>query len=200
MFAMLYYKDPSTGQEIGRAFSISSSPSSNYFEFMIAMVHGQMTSKLEVAKPGDVYWISAPYGQFKFDINSGERFLFIAGGTGIAPFFSMFRYAKSLGKKMDACMICSVKYPYEVIKTDDLDAMISEGLKLSVTVTRPQPEDNWKGLTGHIDANMIKNCVPDFVGRDCYICGPPAFVSALKQAVMSLGVSEKAIKAEMWGE
>jgi glycine betaine catabolism B len=199
MFAMLYYKDPKTGEEIGRAFSIASIPQSDRFEFMIAMVHGQMTSKLEVANVGDVYALSAPYGQFKFDANSGDKYLFIAGGTGVAPFFSINRYAKAIGKKMDACMIYSVKYPFDIIKKDELDQMAAEGLKLTITVTRPAPGDGWTGATGHIDGDMIKKCAPDFMERDIYLCGPPAFVAALKQVVACLGVNEKAIKAEMWG-
>lgn len=200
MFAMLYYRDPATGQEIGRAFSIANAPPSNYFEFMIAMIHGQITSKLEVAKAGDIYWISAPYGEFKFDIDPGKKFMFIAGGTGIAPFFSAIRYAKSAGKKIDACMLYSIRHPYDVIKKDELEEFVNDGLKLTTTVTRPQPDDQWAGPTGHIDAEMIKKFIPDFAERQCYICGPPTFVAALKEAIVSLGMDERSIKNEMWGE
>lgn len=200
MFAMLYYKNQATGEEIGRAFSIANAPPSDYFEFMVAMVRGQLTSKLEEAKIGDVYCISAPYGQFKFDINACKKFLFIAGGTGVAPFFSMMRYAKSLGKSIDANMLYSIKYPYEIINESELDGFVAGGMKLTVTVTRPQPGDTWSGQTGHINEEMIKSCVPDFAERACYICGPPTFVNAMKQLMVSLGINEKEIKAEMWGE
>jgi ferredoxin-NADP reductase len=200
MFAMLFYKDPGTGEEIGRAFSIANEPPSTYFEFMIAMIHGQMTSKLEQANAGDVYYISAPYGQFKFDINSCKKPLFIAGGTGIAPFFSMLRFAKSVGISMSANMIYSIRYPYDIIEKDVLDGFVSDGIKLTITVTRPQPGDGWTGQTGHIDAEMIKKYAPDFAGRECYICGPPNFVKAIKEVVMGLGVPEGTIRAEMWGE
>ncbi len=200
MFAMLCYKDPATGQEISRAFSIANAPPSDSFEFMIAMVHGQITSKLEVAKIGDVYWLSAPYGQFKFEIKPDEKFLFIAGGTGVAPFFSMMRYAKSTGQKIDASMLYSIKHPYDFIGKAEMDVYVADGLKLTTTVTRPQPEDQWTGPTGHVDAEMIRKYVPDFAGRVCYICGPPNFVNAMKQALVSLGIEERSIKAEMWGE
>lgn len=203
MFAMLYYKDSVNGEEIGRAFSIANSPPSDYLEFMIAMIHGKLTSKLETAKIGDLYSVSAPYGQFKFNIDEGAKFLFLAGGTGIAPFFSMLRFVKSTGKNIDANMIYSIRYPYEIIEKRELDALSSDAslkFRISVTVTRPQPNDGWTGLTGHVNADMIKQCAPDFAERICYICGPPAFVKALKDALVSLGVNERSIKAEMWGE
>lgn len=201
MFAMLQYKNSSTGETIARAFSIANSPPSDSLEFIIALIHGKFTSKLDTAKEGDLYYVSAPYGQFKFDINSSEKFLFLAGGTGIAPFMSMLRYAKRLGSGMDAYMIYSTKYANELIYEDEIERYCeSPRFKITITVTRPQPGDGWTGVTGHVNADMISKNVPDLKERISYICGPPAFVKAVKEALVSLGIEEKNIKAEMWGE
>ncbi len=199
MFAMLEYRNES--YKVARAFSIANAPPSDYFEFLIALIHGQLTSRLEAAKTGDVYYLSAPYGQFKFDIESASKLLFLAGGTGLAPFLSMLRQAKSLSKKIDCVLLYSVKYPDEIINKEELNAMGQElGMKLTVTVTRPKEGDGWNGETGHVDAEMILRHTADFKERTAYICGPPAFVKGLKEALVSLGVNERSIKAEMWGE
>lgn len=201
MFAMLQYKDPSTGEAIARAFSIANSPPSEELEFIIALIHGKITSKLEAAKVGDLYSVSAPYGQFKFEIGSNEKFLFLAGGTGIAPFMSMLRYARQLNAKIDTKMIYSTKFANEMIYTDELgDYIKNSKFQLTTTVTRPAEGDGWTGLTGHVNAEMMSRSVPDLKERVSYICGPPAFVKACKEALLSLGVDEKDIKAEMWGE
>ena len=201
MFAMLAYKDGKTGEEIARAYSISSVPNADYFDFIITMIHGQLTSKLEVAKPGDVYYISAPYGQFKIDADPRKKFLFLAGGSGLVPFLSAIEYVKSKGSCIDANMMYSVRFPYEIICKDELQGLVDCAmLKLTVTVTRPKEGDGWTGQTGRIDAEMIKKYVPDLAERTSYICGPMAFVNALKGALMELGVAEKEIMAEMWGE
>lgn len=201
MFAMLQYVDKGTGKAVARAFSIANPPPSDRLEFIVALIHGQLTSKLEEAKVGDIYGVSAPYGQFKFDLASGKKVLFLAGGTGIAPFMSMIRYAKQQGADLDTNMIYSTKYPDEIIYKDELDVLQKgQGFKLEITVTRPQPGDGWTGLTGHADADMIKKCAPDYMERVSYICGPPAFVKALKEALIGLGVDERSIRAEMWGE
>ena len=99
MFAMLTYTDTQTGKKISRAFSMANPPSSDKLQFFISMIGGQLTSKLAEVKVGDVYYISAPYGQFKFDLNSGNKFLFLAGGTGLAPFYSMLEFMISKGAK-----------------------------------------------------------------------------------------------------
>ncbi len=199
MFIMLYYK-ANTPDEIGRAYSIASAPGSKVLELIISMVHGRLTSKLEEAHAGDIYHVSGPYGQFKFDPNKNKKVLFIAGGTGIAPFLSMLRYIKEKGIGIDVVLMYSVRYPNEIIRKAELEEMEkSMGLKLVVTVTRPQPGDNWSGETGHINEDMVKREVPDFAERDPYICGPPAFSNAMKLVLKNIGIDESKIMAEMWG-
>ncbi len=199
MFAMLTYKDNNTKEEITRAYSIANAPPADYFEFFISMVGGKLTSKLAEAKIGDIYYISAPYGQFKFEYGEDKKYLFLAGGTGIAPFFSMLRYAKSKNKKIDIKMIYSVKYPYDIINKSELDSFSNIGLEWHATVTRYDNTMEWDGLKGHIDSGMIKNIVNDYNNREAYICGPPAFVDAMKKALDELGVDKTKIKAEFWG-
>jgi ferredoxin-NADP reductase len=199
MFIMLYYK-ANTPDEIGRAYSIASAPGSEIIELFISMVHGRLTSKLEEAKVGDIYHISGPYGQFKFNPSANKKVLFIAGGTGISPFMSMLRFIKSRGLQIDVSLLYSVRYPYEIIRRSELEELEkSIGAKIVVTVTRPQPGDNWNGETGHINEDMVRRRVPDFMERDPYICGPPAFSNAMKQVLKNIGIEESKIRAEMWG-
>ncbi|MEM0201274.1 MAG: FAD-binding oxidoreductase [Candidatus Micrarchaeaceae archaeon] len=201
MFAMVEYRNESTGEKISRAFSIANSPPTNTLEFLISMIHGKFTSKLDTAKINDRYYISAPYGQFKFDIKNENKLLFLAGGTGIAPFMSMIRQMESTKTKTDCKILYSVKFPDEIIEKEELDRFKKDlGIETVVTVTRPKEEDKWIGETGHVNADMIKRHVPDLKDRISYICGPPMFVKALKVALIDLGVEEKKIKAEMWGE
>ena len=200
MFAMLTYVDAATGQKVSRAFSIANAPPSGELEFFISMIHGQITSKLAAAKVGDVYYISAPYGQFKLEDDFGKKFFFLAGGTGLAPFFSMLEYITNKGAKPDIVLLYSVKYDYDIIERQKLEEMISGlGGRLVVTVTRAEPGSAWTGEKGRVDAAMISRHVPDIKERVSYICGPPEFVKALKGAIVGLGVPEREIKAEMWG-
>jgi ferredoxin-NADP reductase len=200
MFAMLYHKDPSTGESIGRAFSIANPPPSDSLQFFISMIHGKFTSKLDAAKIGDIYYVSGPYGQFKFDFSAQTKFLFLAGGTGLAPFFSMLESIRGKGKSADGVLIYSTKYANDIIEKDQLEKISQDtGFKLTVTVTRSQDGDGWTGEKGHVDASMILKYAPDCKERISYICGPPGFVKAVKEALISLGVNEKMIKAEMWG-
>ncbi len=49
---------------------------------------GKLTPNLAILKPGDILWITVPFGSY---LGSAEAAYWIAAGTGIAPFISMYR-------------------------------------------------------------------------------------------------------------
>lgn len=204
MFMMISGIDSTGKKYIGRAFSIASDPSTPGMEFMVIKepAHGDHIGRSHFvdANIGDVFFLKGPNGQFRFDPSTDRKVLFLAGGTGLAPFISMLRHIRVTRSDSDVVLIYSTKFPTEIISKDELNGYVSDlGIKLVVTVTRPQQGDGWTGQTGHIDANMIKGCAPDYIERTPYICGPLAFVKAVKDALVSLGVPQERIKADVWG-
>jgi ferredoxin-NADP reductase len=200
MFVMVTCNDSTTGEKITRAYSIASLPDSDTLELYISMVHGKFTSKLETAKEGDIYYVTGPYGQFRFSPKQDRKVLFIAGGTGIAPFMSMLKQIKGLNTGNDIVLLYSVKYPNEIIRRAELEQLGTElALRTVITVTRPQEGDGWDGETGHIDSEMIKRAVPDLPERSSYLCGPLGFVKAVKDSLVALQYPAERIKMDVWG-
>lgn len=205
MFAMVSGLDMTTGQRyVARAYSIASDPSSPNMEFFVIKepTHGDHIGRSHFADVniGDPFLLRGPNGQFRFDPAKDNKVLFIAGGTGLAPFMSMLRHMKIIGADTDVNMLYSVKFPTEVIRKDELAAFSQQlKLKMTVTVTRPAEGDGWTEQTGHIDAAMIQKLVPDFAERMCYVCGPLTFVKAIKDAMTALNVPPTRVSADVWG-
>jgi len=204
MFMMITGVDETGKKYTSRAFSIASDPSTPGMEFMVIKEpqHGDHIGRSHFvdAKIGDVFFLRGPNGQFRFDPSVDKKVIFIAGGTGLAPFISMLRHIKVTDSKSDVILIYSTKYPTEVISKDELNSYASDlGTKIIITVTRPKEGDGWTGRTGHIDAQMLKDTAPDISERTMYICGPLAFVKAVKDALVSLNISQERIKADVWG-
>ncbi|MDE1823804.1 MAG: FAD-dependent oxidoreductase, partial [Candidatus Micrarchaeota archaeon] len=196
--------DKDNKRYLAKSFSIASDPASAVMELYIvkrshmgtALEH---TSHFVDAGIGDSYYVKGPYGQFRFIPSENRKVLFVAGGTGLAPFVSMLRQIDRLKSGNDVDLLYSVKYPTEIIRKEELGQLAkSINLKATITVTRPQPTDNWSGEKGHIDAEMIRRHSQDVAERACYICGPPAFVKAIKDALVSLGVKPERISADVW--
>jgi ferredoxin-NADP reductase len=204
MFMMITGIDGSGKRYTGRAFSIASDPSASGMEFMVIKepTHGEHIGRSHFvdAKIGDVFFLKGPNGQFRFDPSTDKKVIFLAGGTGLAPFISMLRHIKSTNSQCDVVLLYSVKFPTEIILKEELNSYVNDlHIKIAVTVTRPQPEDGWTGQTGHISAETIKNYAPDCIERIAYICGPLAFVKAVKDALVSLSLQNERIKADVWG-
>ena len=205
MFMMIVGFDRQTGERhVGRAFSIASDPSSENMEFFVikSPTHGEHIgrSHFNDVEINDQFVLKGPSGQFRFDPVKDSKVLFIAGGTGLAPFMSMLRHMRIRSDKTDVKMLYSVKYPGEVIRKQELGQMEQAlSLKLTITVTRPAHGDGWMGQTGHVDSAMIQKYAPDFLERMTYVCGPLPFVKAVKDALAALNVPANRISADVWG-
>jgi len=77
-----------------REYSIYSAVGRDYLEVLIKEVDdGLVSTQLKNLKKGAKLSVKGPYGFFLTDaeVNKGENVLFIASGTGIAPFHSFIR-------------------------------------------------------------------------------------------------------------
>ena len=79
------------GDKEFRQYSLYNAINDNFFEILVKEVEdGQVTPKLKNMKPGDKLEISGPMGYFTLSKNTQKHIplVFIATGTGIAPFKS----------------------------------------------------------------------------------------------------------------
>lgn len=76
-----------------RCFSMQSSPDEDLIKITYA-VKGKFTKRMEKALyPGKEVWLKLPYGDLFQRDHKKENCVFIAGGTGITPFLSLFSHS-----------------------------------------------------------------------------------------------------------
>jgi len=81
-----------------RSYSIASGRSDSTWDILFDVVPGgRLTPRLGAARPGDTLYVSPPFGEFR---DEGGPSVWIATGTGIAPFVSMVRTHGSAGKRL----------------------------------------------------------------------------------------------------
>ena len=159
------------GKPLRRAFSIASRPGMPYLELCITRGEG-LSAHLQDLSPGAVVHVDGPYGLFC--LHPSKKYLFIAGGSGIAPFRPMIYQA--LAEKKDVLFIFSIKTPSDFIYRTELEELKKNPkFKMIVTITVDQfPQ--WDGERGRIQDFLQKYCKPAF---DAYVCGPPGMVDAV---------------------
>jgi ferredoxin-NADP reductase len=141
--------------------------------------------------------VEGPLGRFTFPARPVERrFLFIAGGTGIAPLRSMLGHALRVPHD-EIGLLFSARTPAEFAYEQELRALADAGrIELQLRVTR-EAQDGWSGARGRIGRDDL---APLVHGRAtlCFVCGPPLLVQEIPLLLEELGVPRERIKKEEW--
>jgi len=189
------------GAEKRRAYSIAAAPEEAAREDALELLvgvddDGNVGGEMHL-EPTTLVDIEGPLGRFTFPLEPVERrFLFIAGGTGIAPLRAMLHHA--LNVPHDAIgLLFSARTPSEFAYEQELRSLEEAGrIELELRVTRVAPED-WAGVRGRLSREDL---APLVHGRStlCFVCGPPALVEEIPKILEDLGVPRERIKTEEW--
>jgi len=187
------YCDEFCGEDnkpIRRAFSIASEPGKDYIELCVAR-GPRLSAFLQDIKPGAKVHTDGPYGMFW--LRPADKYLFIAGGTGIAPFRPMIHQALEEGKEV--LLIYSIRTPSDFIYRQELEGLKDNPkFKMVVTITRGN-FPVWEGERGRIPTFLEK-----YFKQGCgvYICGPSPMVEAVNEKLEALGQPHEKIHEDKW--
>lgn len=147
---------------------------------------------------GDRLAVRGPSGSFVFPPKPMERqFLFIAGGTGIAPLRSMIRHATLAGIEGRLRLLYSARTPRDFAYLPELRGMARRGeMELSLAATREMP-DRWRGARGRFARAQLARLVDD-PATLCFVCGPAAMVADVPPMLEDLGIARQRIRLEDW--
>jgi ferredoxin-NADP reductase len=177
---------PVDGKDVSKALSISSSPTEKgYIEFTKKISNSGFSQQLLKLEIGQKVAIRFPMGRFTFE-GEHPKVVFLSGGIGITPIRSIFKNAADKLLSSRLVLLYSSRTPEYLIFREDFEAMASQDPEIKLVYTLTQCEEKIVGCrVGYIDADMIKQEVPDFAQCVFYICGPPAMVDAMKTMLLS---------------
>ena len=186
-----------------RPYSIASAPEETARHGMIEfLVHtgndGSSGLSPGLVGPGTPVFVDGPMGSFTFPAHPRERrFVFIAGGTGIAPLRSMLWHTLLAERDGRVSLIYSVRSPREFAYMDEFQRLEDEGrIEFRHTVTRAASE-GWPGRQGRIDVRCLDGIIEPRATL-CFVCGPPSLVGDLRPQLRELGVEDDQIRIETW--
>ena len=185
------------GKKITRPYSIASLPDGNRFELCLNLVHGGIFSPyLFQMRPGDAVEMSAPLGFFVVR-NPDKDAVFIATGTGIAPFRSMAPDYLSHPQAKELTLIFGVRYEHSLYYRDEFEALARRHANFRFWPTLSRPEPSWSARTGHVQIHLLE-AIGDRRDLDVYICGLKAMVDDVRGILKALGFDRKQIIFEKY--
>ncbi len=185
---------------IRRAYSISSaSVEKEYFEFYIAQVRsGQLTPRLFALNQGDRLFIGPKVvGMFTLDqVEEDQDLLFVATGTGLAPYMSMIRSELHLYKKRNFIVLHGASCSWDLGYRDELATIdrISDNFHYLPTITAPDKDPSWNGLTEFIGPIIVSGELEKKTGLSlvpekfhAFLCGNPMMVEGVTDILVERG-------------
>ncbi len=185
-----------------RPYSIACAPEdardSDCLELLIGVDASGSPGPHLTLEAGALIDIEGPVGRFVFPAAPVEqRFLFVAGGTGIAPLRAMMRHAVRLpGRSIS--LLYSARAPGDFAYEDEMQGLMRAGrISLRQTVTRDLSAEGWTGTRGRIGSTDLAALVHD-PETLCFVCGPQALVQDIPRLLEIAGVLKSRIRIEEW--
>lgn len=165
------------GSDIMHHFSFSSSPTEPFIEFTTRIRDTEFKKKLDQLSIGAPVKISSISGHFSLS-DKIDKVVFACGGIGITAARSNIRWACDTQISTDIILLYGNRNSNTIAFKEELEEISRDNFKLVHILS--EPEDDWKGSTGFINAKFILSSVPDFKDRIWYISGPPVMVKSIK--------------------
>lgn len=192
------------GQELRRAYSISTPPSSGKLTVGIKKMEGGTFSVYanENVKAGDTIEVMLPEGRFVFDETSPKKIAAFAAGSGITPIMSIAQTVLGNNPENTFVLVFGNQSPEETMyfKTiQSLKEQYGDRFFVQYVYSRSNEED---ALFGRIERSTVNFVLKNkFKGTEFdafYLCGPEDMIHQVSDTLKENGVSEEKIHFELF--
>jgi ferredoxin--NADP+ reductase len=189
---------------IKRAYSIVSSPLENdHLEFYLVLINsGSLTPRLFTLQPGDRLWLSPRIiGTFVLSRAPVDaNLVFVATGTGIAPYVSMLRTILGPDTTKKIVLFHGVRVSQDLGYKDEMLALERSHPNFAYipVISRPQQEaEPWNGKTGYVqhmwESGELKEkwgFAPTPENTHVFLCGSPGMIESVVKLLEKDGFAE----------
>jgi Na+-transporting NADH:ubiquinone oxidoreductase subunit F len=192
LMAPAYGSNP---EPVYRAYSIASPPSdSGHIELIIRLAPGGIctTWVFTILKDGDEVRFNGPYGEFRLSDTDAEM-VWIAGGSGMAPFWSIVRHMRERGIERPCTYFFGAVGQRDLFLVDELREMEKAlpGFRFVPALSGAE-NDGWAGETGLI-TEVVARHLSDGASTEGYLCGSGGMIDASVKVLTAKGIPEERI-------
>jgi len=179
-----------------KCYTISSSPSEKPVCLTVKK-QGEFSSALIDSKVGDKLFFNGPFGRF-YPGENCEDIVFIAGGIGVTPFFSVIKEKINSRSKPKMSLLYSNKTISDIAFFDELNKLTkNKGIETLVYfLTQERSEQPLVREYSRINKESLKKYLGSLGGKNYYLCGSIQFVNAIWKDLKDSGVPEENIFTE----
>jgi ferredoxin--NADP+ reductase len=173
-----------------RLYSLFTGPREDEAGILFTVAEGgELTPSLASIAPGDLIWVGGPSGSFPAYSGPG---IWIANGTGVAPFLSMARAGLSAGKKL----LHGARAPDDFYFLEELETVMGDSyLRCCSLISADSPAG--KGIfRGRLTAFIESESWDPELSYE--LCGSASMVVDVRDILIAKGVPHSSIVSEVY--
>lgn len=140
---------------------------------------------------GSFIQVEGPSGGFTVREQTKPH-VFLAGGIGVTVFHSMLQNAAENDLDVPMKLLASFSKKEDIVYYEELKKLENKNRKIIYTLT----QDNWEGEAGRITEELVKKYISDMQKPIFMIAGGQAFVDAMQELLVHLGVPADHIRID----
>jgi len=194
------------GEEVRRAYSISSQPNEPHIQISVKKIaEGQFSTYAnESLKVGDVIEVMIPEGKFQLhpNVKGDENYMAFAAGSGITPIMSMIKTVLTEEENSKFVLIYGNKNSQETMFFKELLTLQSQHpdrLFIEFIYSRESAEG---AIFGRIEKSTVnfalKNKFKDYSFNNFYLCGPEGMIETVTEVLSDNNVPKESIHFELF--
>lgn len=183
---------PSTGLDDSNnkhGFSFVSAPFENTLRMATRMRDSRYKKAAAQVPEGTMVQLLALWGDFTLQKNETIPAVFITGGIGITPVRSIIAQATHDRTNHRITLIYANRTPAQAAYTDEFKQLAAENRNFNFVPV-------YTSTQGHVNAELIRQHVPDIAAPRYYLSGPEGMVKAMRALLIEIGADEDNIKTE----
>ncbi len=171
-----------------RPYSIASPPSQREITLVLNLIAGGPGSTyLFSLKAGDKTRFTGPAGSFYLREDVTRDLLFVATGTGIAPFRSMLLTLFERGVSRPVTLYWGLRSQRDLYYQEELEGLARAHQNFACVTTLSRPENGWAGERGRV-TRLVEERVSSVKDLAVYLCGNNGMIKAVTEMVRKKGL------------
>jgi len=170
-------------------FSLSAAPRKNSLRITVKDL-GDDTRRMQSIRPGTRVIVEGPYGTFTAARRASRRILLVAGGIGITPLRALL---DAFAPPDDVVLLYRIAKPEDAVFGSELRMFADlPNVRIHIIAGNEIGDDQ----TDYLSIPALQQGVPDIATRECFVCGPPALITAMRSRLARLGVPRARVHFE----
>lgn len=159
---------------------------------------GDWTSNVRSLRPGRRVYLDGPHGEFTMDLYQAPGYVFIGGGVGITPLYSMVSTMCVREDVRPAILFYASNDWDSILFREEIEELKLYMPNLKVVYVLQKPPPGWQGERGRLTAQLLYRHLPrrQYNRYEFFICGPNGLMDGMEEALPLIGVPPERIHTE----